>query len=523
MPILSLLAPDLCTAVLNHVTSLASLGRMCQICKAFRDALLSPSARDAWLQAGREFCGDEHWPPVDESLPRHNDPRYVTMIRCFPWISNGSYCHVDVTRAIWALGGRCNVMGIDRLNDFTALKLLVKGMQPHPILQHMTQFVFVGVDPQHFVLLHHFETVQTRCRDEFRTYTPSDWERQMLSRLKQEWHDFPLVNQSIQAVRKVHRGLMCVFSHKAAAPYDFVDVYFVSTHTLAVMFSIRQRTRVESVSHCFAFAPGEIWASFDDHRLVYFGPHKDWRRIDHAPPVRQAMWAAFKGDTATAIDRLLRNGVEIPALRAGEDIGLLDMAVESGSAEAVDHLLRRFPQCAAQSQTGLSRAIRMQRADIVERLLDSKADATSQALCAAATHGPASVFRLLLDRGASACTECLLQSVTPDTPVDGVLDWILNQAPRVEGPPLIHWLQGGGDLSRHILAAQSHLEVNLANERGETPLMYAAATLVPANVQALLQCGADPSCRDAEGRSAAEWCPDFGRPEAELIWQILKA
>jgi hypothetical protein len=159
------------------------------------------------------------------------------------------------------------------------------------------------------------------------------------------------------------------------------------------------------------------------------------------------------------------------------------------------------------------------QADLVRFLLESGAapdrragDGTS-ALMLAAANGFTEVVRALIVRGANAAVR---SGVTPQQLAAArghtATAALLAQAEGL-GARLLQASNEGHDAAvRQLLALGA--PANFTDERGATPLMFAARNGDLGILQFLLSRGADPTLRDAQGQSVFDWAdrsPDTGK------------
>lgn len=202
-----------------------------------------------------------------------------------------------------------------------------------------------------------------------------------------------------------------------------------------------------------------------------------------------ALHEAARKCNQKAMDFLLGLGANINVQDA-QGLTPLAAAVENGSQETVDFLLGKKANPDLPDEKGITpliKAVEEGEAGIVASLLthgaeiDLKDPEGRTALMAAAQKGQAMIVGALTGRGASL------------TATDN------------DGNAVMHYAAGcqENDVTLRFLAGKGNL-VNVGNNAGETPAIIAVKRHHAENLQALLDCGADPAIADKSGMNAVQ-------------------
>jgi ankyrin repeat protein len=218
-------------------------------------------------------------------------------------------------------------------------------------------------------------------------------------------------------------------------------------------------------------------------------------------------WAARD---ASKTKLLLDRGADVHAASRMERTPLIAAAAYAGNAETIRMLLAKGAKVTARDKTGataFTEAARANDAAMVRLLRAAGAEineAGSAGLAAlhwAAANANAALVRWLLAEGAKAdvISDPSFGPPVKNGPVAlGALTPLHLAAPS-----------GDAEIARMLLDAKA--PVNARDVRGMTPLMLAIATDRPnrALVALLQQHGADPSIRDRNGETDADWARKF--------------
>jgi ankyrin repeat protein len=259
--------------------------------------------------------------------------------------------------------------------------------------------------------------------------------------------------------------------------------------------------------------------------------------------------------TAADLDFLLSQGADVNAankaghtvlMRAIPDLAKIKLLVEHGADVNAN----------AAGTTPLLIAAGIRSAeDVVKYLIQRGADlkavdgSGADAVMTAAAVGAAGNLKILLDAGASGSSEAKNRPVPATTRVSkldqATIDRLkkrlegvtaLMSAARVEceacirlvlehdadarakpdaGMRALHYAAFKGNLTMVRLLLEAGAPVNVADDRGLTPLMMAANSRSknPDVVRSLLERGADAQAKDDSGRTAADWARLGGRSE----------
>ena len=511
-------APDLLEVVCRHVDTVLHLGMLSQVRRCFFEYLFSYVGGKHWLHAGRVLCGEAHWPEVNGNLPHSSDGRYIAMLRICPWLSEVQHFRIDAIRGYMALGaGACVVRGMSVVGDRCLMK---------------TTFYASGQNGAVFGSVHSRAIVSTFARGddggvgpdcavlpldgvEFNRFCHTARERELLYFLQAaRWRPRALFKTTIMGVRVVHAALLCVVCccTETARRANGAEIYFVSTRTLRVLHEIRVVQAPCFVVANMVFGAGEMWmADRDDHgTFSYYGPRADRRLRERRSEdgLQSAFWAAYRGEVETALEILELRRVN--PLRVRWAVGdFCQYTIRGGCTSALLRLLDRFPGFV--DYDSLKCAISCGSFEALRILLSKGADPSvcrSEILhhAVACPQTTVEIVELLLQSGASVADaewwpgRRLLGSLAEGSL--GVLQHLL-RAGAVRAGVLHAWALRGQDMS--ILIRALGADPNEANPDGETPLMYAAASLFPNNVLALMDCGARRDARDLCGRSAVDW------------------
>jgi ankyrin repeat protein len=203
---------------------------------------------------------------------------------------------------------------------------------------------------------------------------------------------------------------------------------------------------------------------------------------------------------------LIARGVDAKRRAASGTDALTIAAGYFGSAPSIASLL------AAGADVQAPEGVRVRRSPLVlsamtgdvetTRLLLSRgAEASSEALSEAVTFGHADVVRTLVDAGANV-------NITESSGVN-----------------LLHWAAITNRTAVIPVLARAGVALNAIDDKGFTPLMYAATVDVgdTATLKALLDAGADRRIRNDEGRTAFEQARHFRHPADCGRTQIVSA
>jgi ankyrin repeat protein len=193
---------------------------------------------------------------------------------------------------------------------------------------------------------------------------------------------------------------------------------------------------------------------------------------------------------------LIARGVDAKRRAASGTDALTIAAGYFGSAPSIASLL------AAGADVQAPEGVRVRRSPLVlsamtgdvetTRLLLSRgAEASSEALSEAVTFGHADVVRTLVDAGANV-------HITESSGVN-----------------LLHWAAITNRTAVIPVLARAGVALNAIDDKGFTPLMYAATVDVgdTATLKALLDAGADRRIRNDEGRTAFQQARHFRHPQ----------
>jgi hypothetical protein len=504
---------DIRSCVLQHIDTFQHLGMLARTNKAFRTQVYSSDT--VWTDLGQKVCGEAHWPSVNH---QKMGARELTRMRVCPWTSEPRRFEVPMLHSIRAMGGAVSVRQLEVSHEYCILTAAIRGGG-------------LVRDANHAEIM--TDAYGTTCRNDAIQFTPgprhiqptlATHEIDMMRMLNAtKWRPYELYPSApmIDAVRMVHETLFMVFCNELGRAHSIL--YFVSARTLSVLHTRRCFMRPHWRTRNVCVRPGEMWIFEDNHKnptLTYFGPvgGGDHHHYQAERGVRDAFWAAFRGNVPHALGLLARNGVQANEIyRLQEDRHRLVDAVMLGhnNANALDQLLTRLPDFT--DVFLLYRAIDMGSLDMVSVLLRhgvDPADDGSEPLFRAirSRRGSLDLYHLLVSHGARVYPCCMMHHIRPWTD-PGIIQrllllWAGDDCIHEDNPLFVHWLLNGGDYAEPMrAAAATHPALpNQPNENGLTPLMLAAASLCVENVAALLDLKADPRARDNENRSAYDWC-----------------
>lgn len=509
------MSPEIVADLCMHIGSLKHLALLARTCTQLKHLIYSMDA--CWLNAASLFCGKDYWitatnaPGYFNEIGGHRFPaRYAAMMAACPWMSKPVETHLQLIRSIYSMGGSCTIQGARQCNDHIVVKIEMQGHYS-PVLRRGKRPAFIhlfGKSLQHAYM--------QSSSEEYRPQEASEREIELMASLhgfRPEMH----YTTRLRSVRLVHQNLMCAIYVDDADPeaYGTAVLYFVSIPTRRAVHTIELRGQVSHIHDSLIFRPGQMWLC-TDHQVYpsirHYGPRDD-RALNGLPCVCDVFWSAFGGDIGPA---LTLDVPDIYSLRENQ-LTLADATILGGNCAALARLIDRFPHFA--SLQALNLAVKTGSYMMTDLLLSKGVDPSadgSAVLHHAVGLGSPCIFDLLIQHGAQISICCLLEHITPRTPIGVLMQMLKIDAVSCASLPLlILWLQRGGDYSKHIYALREfpHTDpFNDATDLHETPLMYAAGTLIPANVQALLDCKADVTRRDEEGKTAADWLEAAMKP-----------
>ena len=506
-------SPDIRGCILQKVDTFQHLGMLARTNKAFKAQIYATDR--LWTDLGQKLCGEEHWPQGNSH--RHLNARQLAMIRTCPWTSEPRRFEVPMLHAIRTMGGTVSVRQLEVAHNYCILTSTVRGGG-------------LVRDANHAEIM--TDAYGVTCRNDMLQFppgprlhtTPTPQEIDLMRVLNAtKWRPYELYPSSpmIDAVRMVHDSLFMVFCNELNQRYTVV--YFVSSRTLSVLHTHRCFMRPHWKTRNVCVRPGEMWLFDDNHRnptLTYFGPVDNHHSGPHTHPergVRDAFWAAYRGNVPLALELLGRNGIPpYEIYRLQEDRHrLVDAVMLSHSATALDQLLTHLPEFATEFL--LYKTIDMGQlalTDVIIRHGVDPDDDYSEALFRAIRSQKATLamYTLLVTHGARVYPCCMMHHIRPWTHPDIfhrlLRLWDGGACAHEDQPLFVHWLLKGGDFSDQMrAAAEAHPALaNQANENGLTPLMLAAGSLRVENIKALIDLKADLRARDKENRSALDWC-----------------
>ena len=510
------IAPDIAACICTHVNSLKHLGLLSCTNRALTKLL--NVADQAWLCAGKTFCGEEHWGQYTE-LTNLYTARYLAMTAACPWISKPTEIPLNLVKSIYSLGGYCTIHGMQTSEDRLNLKVEIRNTYS-PILKRGKHFVQISMSGDQFQ--HAF--VMSSAADP--VPEPTELEQRLLQEARGgTWRPHRMYSTEVRAVRLVHKNLMCVVcvDDKDREAYGIADLYFVSIPTQTVVHTVQIHGQVSHLHYCLSFDVGSVLICTDHQTqplVQCFAPRPDLA-VRQSPCLCPIFWEAFKGNMQPAFAKL---PPPLAYKLLENEHTLAEFVIMGGSVEALRLLLDRLPlfvgprSLTAAAKAGHLAMVKM----LISMGADPKHDDGIILHHAIGLESP-DIFEYLIGLGVESRTCCLLEHVTHLTSVQHVLKPLLNMTRYTcaDLPLLIVWLQRGGDFSKHIRAIHSAAEEDMINERtdlDETPLMFAAASLIPANVEALLDCKADANARDTDGRSALQWLEASLRTPFRPAW-----
>jgi hypothetical protein len=503
---------DIRSCILNKVDTFQHLGMLARTNKAFKAQIYS--CDKLWTELGKKLCGEEYWPPGNSH--RHLNARQLAMIRTCPWMSEPRRFEVPLLNNIRTMGGTVSIRQMEVSHNYCTFTATLRGGG----LVRDGNYVEVMTD-----------AYGNTCRNDMislpsipRLHTPpTAHEIDMMRMLNAtKWRPYELYPSSpmIDLVRVVHQSLFMVFCNELHRSHSII--YFVSTRTLSVLHTHRCFMRPHWKMHNVFVRPGEMWFFEDNHKnpvLTYFGPVGNHGCVNTHPErgVRDAFWAAYRGNVQHALEIFDRNGVQSKEIyRLQEDrYRLVDAVMLSKNEDALDQLLERFPDFA--DIFLLYKAIESgspTMAGVLLRRGVDPADDCSEPLFRTirSRNGSLEMYSLLVSKGARVYPCCMMYHIRPWTDFEIVhrllLLWTGDTCAHEENPLFVHWLLNGGDYSEPMrAAAETHPELaNQANENGLTPIMLAAGSLCVENVRTLIDLKADLRARDKENRSVLDWC-----------------
>lgn len=505
---------DIRGCILQKVDTFQHLGMLACTSKAFR--LQIDSTERLWTDLGQKLCGDEYWTPIDTTNGRRPTPRFVAMLRTCPWMCEPRRFEVHLLNNIRTMGGTVSIRNFEVAHNYCIFAAMIRGgglVRDGHWNEIMTD-AYGNTSRNNRI-----STLTNPC-----TPTPLNEHEirlmRMLNATKWRPHELYPSSPLIDAVRIVHDSLFMVFCSELHCSHTII--YFVSSRTLSVLYTHRCFMRNHWKTRNVFVRTGEIWIYEDNHRnstVTYFGPIGNETGLNprRERGVRDAFWAAYRGNVELALDVLARNAVgpqEIYSLQE-DRFRLVDAIMLSQNATAMDHLLARLPKFA--DIFLLYKAIDVGNLAMARVLLQRGVDPTddcSETLFRTirSRKGSLDMYRLLVSSGARVYPCCMMYHIRPWTDMEIVhrllLLWSGEMCIHVENPLFVEWLLNGGDYSASMrAAAETHPELtNQANENGVTPIMLAAGSLCVANVAALIDLKADIHARDAAQRSVLDWC-----------------
>lgn len=184
-------------------------------------------------------------------------------------------------------------------------------------------------------------------------------------------------------------------------------------------------------------------------------------------------FTAIKRDDAPKVSELLRRGFDVNTLSPEAEHGLL-LAIREPSPKVISLLLSR------------------EKIDVNPR---NRNDETP--LMLAAIKGQTGLAQQLIDKGAD-----------------------VNQP----GWTPLHYASTHGHIELMNLLLEHHAYIDAASPNESTPLMMAAMYGTPSAVKLLLEAGADPMLRNAQGMNAFDFAEKAHRPDsARIIAAFMRA
>jgi hypothetical protein len=520
-------SPDIRAYILQKVDTFQHLGMLACTSQAFRSQIYSTDK--LWLDMGRKVCGEDHWSPMGNTHGRRPSARFAVMLRVCPWMAEPRRIDVTLLNNTRTLGGNVAIRSLEVVHNYCVFSAILRGGG-------------LVRDGNHVEIM--TNAYNHTSRNDMINLLPGpppklaslrEHEVELLHMLNvTRWRPHELYPSSpiIDAVRVIHDGLFMVFCAELKRAHSLI--YFVSSRTLRVLHTHRCFMRAQWMTRNVFARPGEIWIYEDQHHhstLTYFGPIGNDQGLTTHPErgVRDAFWAACRGDAEYALDVLARNGFRLEEMYALVEDGhrLVDAVMLSQNEAALDYLLARLPAFADVFQ--LYKAIDKGSLALANVLVKRGVDPNdSEALYRAirSRHCSLDMYRLLVSHGACVYPCCMLYHVRPWTDAAIVhrllLLWSGDRCVHEENPLFVQWLLNGGDYSAPMRAlAETHpWLVHQISFRGYTPLLLAAGSLCVANVRCLLDFKADPGVCDRAGHSALDWCRAASEDEPMPDWYV---
>jgi len=525
---------DIRGCILQKVDSFQHLGMLACTNKAFKAQIYSTDK--LWTDLGCALCGGANWPAITTINGHRPSARHIAMIRTCPWMSEPRCFEVPLLNNIRTMGGNVSVRHIEVAHNYCIFNATLRGgglIQGGGLI-HGGQCVEIMTDAYGNTSRNDMISILQGPRLQI-PQTPHETDlMRMLNTTK--WRPYELYPSSpmIDAVRMVHDSVFMVFCTELNKSH--VVVYFVSAHSLRVLHTHRCFMRPHWGMRNVFVRPGELWIFEDNHKnptLTYFGPIGNRGGVNVNPErgVRDAFWAAFKGNVRHAMEVLERNGMQPREMyRLQEDRHrLVDAVMLSRNAIALDQLLTKLPDFA--DIFLLYKAIDMGSLEMARTLINHGVDPVddcSESLFRTirSRHGSLDIYNLLISHGARVYPCCMLYHIRPWTDFQIIdqllLIWSGELCVHEPNPLFVEWLLNGGDYSEPMrAAAETHPElINQANEHGLTPIMLAAGSLCVENVRALIDLKADVHARDKENRTALDWCDAAADSDLMPEWYI---
>lgn len=519
---------DIRACILQKVDTFQHLGMLACTSQAFRAQIYSTDK--LWGDLGKKVCGEAYWSANIHG--RQYTTRFAIMLRVCPWMTEPRRFEVPLLNNIRTLGGTVSIRNVEVMHNYCIFSAVLRGGG----LVHEGNHVEIMTDAYGRTSRNDMVSMLTGPRPTAAPLTPHEIDlMHMLVTTKWRPHELYPSSPIIDAVRVIHDSLFMVFCAETSRSHSII--YFVSARTLRVLHTHRCFMRAHWLTRNVFARTGELWIYEDNHRnptLTYFGPIGNQMEPPNPHPergVRDAFWAACRGDAKLALDLLAKNGFRSEEIyRLQEDHHrLVDAVMLSQNEEALDHLLSRMPDFASILQ--LYKTIdngSLALANVLLKRGVDPGDDCSEPLFRAIRSRKSSLdmYRLLVSHGARVYPCCMLYHVRPWTHPELVhrilLLWPGDQCAHEENPLFVEWLRIGGDYSAPMrAAAEGHPElVNQVSYKGYTPLLLAAGSLCVENVRCLLELKADPRARDKAGHSALDWCYAAADEDAMPGWYI---
>ena len=521
-----LFSNDTTLSILHQINTIKHLGMMACTSKPISHQIKTNLV--LWMNAGKLLCGSAHWPempvksPPGSTKPSFDDPRYITMTRVCPWISEPRKIELGLLHSIRVFGGTYTFKSIDVSSHICRLTIAMKGdgmMRGGPTTHMMVRTDAYGTTNR-------FNAI-TRTNRTWQPRQASQEEQQLLEDLvRAEWRPTALYETDIRDVRIVHDGLFCVVACcPTASPTSNAVLYFVSTRTRSVLhthrFYMRQQWQMGNVY----FRPGEVWI-YEDYlnvpTLTYFGPNYQRELNSYQEHHRRdAFWAMARGEADKAIQLLQIHFEDTQIYRLQENERfLVEAAIASENPKALNTLMTQFPNFA--QHRFMYRVLDMGNVEMAAIFLQYGADPAAEESDAVrriieSKKGSINLLDMIIAKGAVLNRCCMLYHVQPWTPVNMVAERLLPLEGSIvcdheDNPLFVEWLLRGGSYAHHIraVAERNPTFVNEMNSTGWTPLMLAAGTLDLTNVECLLELKADVNVYDDAHHSALDWCAAAG-------------